>query len=365
MNSGRYGRRTFRRFVAGMFALRKGVRSEASQGRRLLVPRRGRAHFQQEMMRDGENCSFPRGEEQRSVENREVLKNKGRRLYSRGASSIAITAALSLAILIAAVGSYIGEKAQTRKAITIDLSQEHEPAEPARYAELADADNNGVPDWRDELMRGGVAISTSSPATSTASTDPVTGAGTSMVSSLISGYLSLKQYDAYTPARGEKLADTIASGFRAPTIFVPHPASELDIDADVSQKRVLQYRSDMRTALAPMVDLDAEPEFSLFARFIATGDASWLDKLSAVTAKYREAEGNMLKVRVPASAADTHLRAVNALGEFTETLERLVRFSKDPLALLALLRTYNEDEREFLLAFDALAKFYVQNVSNK
>jgi hypothetical protein len=111
-----------------------------------------------------------------------------------------------------------------------------------------------------------------------------------------------------------------------------------------------------------MVDLSAEPEFSLYARYIATNDSTWLEGLSATAARYRTAESAALEVEVPMSAKEAHLRAVNALGKYTETLERLVRFANDPIASLALLRTYNEDEREFLLAFDALAKFYVANV---
>ena len=185
-----------------------------------------------------------------------------------------------------------------------------------------------------------------------------------MLQSVVNGYLSLKSYDAYTPARGEKLADTIAASVRAPQTASSYSVAELTTDTDSSQERILQYRSDMREALAPIVDLNAEREFALFGRFIATGNHEWLDKLSAAAKEYRVAEENMLKVRVPESAGLAHLRALNATGKYAETLERLVRFSNDPLATMALLRTYNDTEREFLLAFDALAKFYVHDVSN-
>jgi hypothetical protein len=283
---------------------------------------------------------------------------------SRGASTIAITAALSVAILIAAVGSYIGEAARTHHAASEAIARE--PAEMQKYVPVSDADGNGTPDWQDELMRAGVVTATSSDATTTESLsdDPAASSGANLIQSLIGGYLSLKQSNQYTAANGEKLATNIAAGFQAPTIFVPHALGEILVDNDASEKRVLQYRADMRGALAPVVDLNAEPEFSLFARFIQTKDPSWLEKLSATAANYRKAEQDMLKVRVPANAVDAHLRAINATGTFAETLERLVRFSNDPLALMSLLRTYNDSEREFLLAFDALAKYYVQNVSS-
>src|SRR3989344_5526601 len=244
------------------------------------------------------------------------------------------------------------------------LAESREPAQMQEYVAIEDADGNGKPDWQDELVGGGIVVSATSSASTTAQTsDPAASIGGAMVQSLVGGYLSLKQSDSYTPARGEQLANTIVSSLRAPLVSPLHTEAELSIDENISQERILQYRSDMREATAPMVNLEAEPEFSLFARFISTGDTSWLDKLSLATAPYRDVEKNLLKVEVPVNATAIHVRTVNAVGKYAETLERLVRFANDPLALMALLRTYNDAEREFLLAFDALAKYYVQNVS--
>lgn len=336
VNSGRYRRGTFRRFTAGMFAMRKGVRSEASQGRSAGA-RRGRTHFQQKMMCDGE------------------------KFYSRGASPIATTAALSVAILLAVIGSYIGDLMKESPTPPPDTRQ---PSLMPRYAEIEDSNNNGIPDWQDELVRTGVSISAgTSTASTTLSNDPAATLGDSLLSSLVSGYNSLKQYDSYSQEQGKVLATTLAENFKAPNTALLHAKTELTLDADVSQTRILKYRSDMREALAGLVDLEAEPEFSLFARFIQTNDAKWLNELTKAAGRYRTAEANLVNVTVPYSAVDIHLRAVNAVASYAETLERLVRFGRDPLASMALLRTYNDTEREFLLAFDALAKFYVEDVS--
>jgi len=239
-----------------------------------------------------------------------------------------------------------------------------EPVQREEYQPIEDADGNGTPDWQDELLGSGVAISTTTSTTSSLISDPAASIGSALIRSLVSGYTSLKQYDSYTPERGEKLASTLAASFIAPDTSTAHTEEELVIDAGSSQERLLLYRSDMRLALAGIVDVEAEPEFTLFARFIQTEDAQWLDKLSQAAKNYRAAEANMLQVNVPAGAVDVHLRVVNATATFAQTLERLVRFANDPLATMALLRTYNESEREFLLAFDALAKFYVEKISS-
>ncbi len=267
-----------------------------------------------------------------------------------------MAAALSVAMLIAAIGSELGERMRPRS-----TPEPQEPVQAREYVPLSDADNDGIPDWQEELL----GVHASSTATTSIATpdDPVENFGGAVMQSLVSGYLSLKEYDQYTPERGELLAERLAAEVRAPVIFVPHTESELTLVADTGEAQILRYRSDMRTALAPMVDLSAEPEFSLYARYVSTNDRAWLDQLSAVAVRYRTAESAALQVEVPMSAKEVHLRAINALGKYTETLERLVRFADDPIASLALLRTYNEDEREFLLAFDALAKFYVANVT--
>jgi hypothetical protein len=277
---------------------------------------------------------------------------------SRGISPIATTAALSVALLIAATGSYIGNQARSSGSIA--------PApgatEQVRNTSIEDTNKNGIPDWQDELMRSGMGFSTTS-ASTTPSDDPAVILGISLINSLASGYSSMKEYNAYSPEQAEKLATTLAMNFKAPDTAATHTLDELTIDPDISTTRILKYRSDMRVALSGLVDLEAEPEFSLFARFIQTNDPKWLAELSSAAERYREAEVNLMKVAVPDTAAYIHLRAANATGTYAQTLERLVRFAKDPLATMALLRTYNDSEREYLLAFDALAKFYAENTS--
>lgn len=277
---------------------------------------------------------------------------------SRGISPIATTAALSVALLIAATGSYIGDQVR-RPGSAAPVPRD---AQQARNTSVEDADKNGLPDWQDELMRGGMGFSTTT-ASTTLSDDPAVNLGISLINSLASGYSSMKEYNAYSPEQAEKLATSLTTDFKAPDTATAHSLAELKIDPDVSSARILKYRSDMRLALSVLVDLEAEPEFSLFARFIQTNDPKWLTELSSAAERYRKAEAELMKVTVPDTAAYIHLRAANATGTYAQTLERLVRFAKDPLATMALLRTYNESEREYLLAFDALAKFYAEETN--
>lgn len=257
---------------------------------------------------------------------------------------------------------------QLGKAFARPLPAQQQALEPVKmpaYLAIKDEDGNGTPDWQDELVRAGI-FSTSSPpdASETAtSSDPLSDIGAALAQSLISGYLSLAQYDAYTPERGEQLANTIAENLRAPVTFVPHAVDELSLDPDTSRSRISRYRTDVQLALQPLLT-DEEYELTLFAAYIETNDPAWLDRLSKASKNYRAAEENLLAVRVPQDAAPEHLRLANALGAFAETLERMTRFAKDPFASIALLRTYNERERDLDLAFDALVKYYARTIGD-
>ena len=50
-------------------------------------------------------------------------------------------------------------------------------------------------------------------------------------------------------------------------------------------------------------------------------------------------------------------RIVNALGKFSENLRSLTLHTDDPLASVALLRTYNDTELAVVSSFDKFAKY--------
>lgn len=273
----------------------------------------------------------------------------------RGTSPILVSAALSIAGLIAVAGLQIGERFQQN---TIANPAVLEPVEPRDYIAVKDEDGNGTPDWQDELLALGVPVSTS---TAPTSTDPVETMADSVAGALYGGYLSLKQSGSYTRAEGEDLAFNIAANIRAPLLGAPLTVEDVKT-RDNSSAAALAYRSEMRTALTPMVTNDP-PELEFYAQYVQTKDASWLTKLSDAASRYRAARDNMLAVPAPKAAVPEHLRALNALGAYAETLERLAQYAPDTFAALALLKTMNETEEEMLASFDALAQYYVRTIA--
>jgi hypothetical protein len=272
----------------------------------------------------------------------------------RGTSPILVTAALSIAALVSVAGFRVGTMLQTPVATTPRI-----PVEAPTYVAIEDSDGNGVPDWQDELARAGINFSTT---TKDATTSPTSSMTAAIAQTLYGGYLSLKQSGDYSPDRAAALAETVASNIRAPEMFTPHTVDELQLTKDVSETRILEYRSDMRTATAPLVN-DEPPELDLVAQYLLSKDASWLIRLAEAATRYRETEKNMLALTVPSDAAPEHLRVLNALGAYAATLEALSEPVSDSLGSVALIKSLNEGEAEILYASDALAKYYVRSIN--
>ncbi len=212
-------------------------------------------------------------------------------------------------------------------------------------------------DWREELIALGI-IATGTPETATSS-DPVAYIGDILAEEILNGYGALKETDTYSVDAARSIGTSIGANIMPLPTSAHISAEELASDTDTSLARVLVYRADMRDATAPLIH-DDPPEFVLFAEYVDSRNPEKLRALERAAVRYRTASENLRTVVVPEDALTLHVRAVNSLEDYANTLDRLVLFSAQPLSALALLRTYNEAERELLFAFDVLAQYYVR-----
>lgn len=263
-----------------------------------------------------------------------------------------MTAGLAAALLLIAIGWRVGN------AIHLESAGESESLSYARptTAEILERPTLGSNrKWQEELALLGLISTT---------TENATGTTTLRVADVISqqfidSYIALKESGRYSPAVARQIGQSIGENVRAPSLFIMHGEGELKKDADVSPQRVLSYRADMRDALLVLIT-DAPPEFETFGLYIEKKNPQRLRELEEASGRYQAAEQATLQVIVPSDAASLHLRVVNSLGAYADALRQLIRYADEPLTILAVLRTYNDTEREMLYAFDALASYYVQ-----
>jgi len=207
-----------------------------------------------------------------------------------------------------------------------------------------------------EMLLLGLATSINPSATAT-DVDPISLIGTQIAAQLVGQYAGLIGAGTYSVEAGAKAAEAIAGNVKAAVTYTTYQNSDLETDADISFDRMLGYKSDLRDAFAPLLENTAD-EFELYARYVDTQNPIYLEQLRAAAKHYREAADKTAHVVVPTDAVRYHIAILNAMQEFAATLDALAAHADDPLASVALLRTYNESESAVLYSFNDLGTYY-------
>lgn len=218
------------------------------------------------------------------------------------------------------------------------------------------ADGSALPDatWQQEMMLLGLATS-SDPGLADGE-DPLALITPSVLAQIVGEYNGLQMTGEYSAAAAEAAAARIAPNVYANVTYKRYETADIKTDPDASYARMLAYRADLQTALQPLL-LNTRAEYEIYGSYVATGDASHLRTLEGVAKNYADAAAAAAKLTVPTDIALTHVTLLNALIQFSATLESMVAYAEDPIASMALLRTYNDAEYAVVSSFDKLAQY--------
>jgi len=188
-----------------------------------------------------------------------------------------------------------------------------------------------------------------------------TDIGAGMVSDLLGKFSTLNETGTYTPQIGQDLAKKMGQSVAPTVTYDPYDATTVRADTDTSAARTLTYRKDLQTSLRPLL-LNDEVEYTVFARYIESGDRDQLIKLQQYADNYRVAASQTAALVVPADARSYHLTLLNALQKFAATLDSLSTHAADPFASAALLVTYNSAENDVQTSFGGLVAYFKQKL---
>jgi len=191
---------------------------------------------------------------------------------------------------------------------------------------------------------------TSAFASTTAATSS-TPLGDAILANFTSRYTQLAQNGS-----SQSDAENTAADIQPTIQHQTYAEAGIKIDHNTSLARVLQYRADMRVALAPLLN-NSTPELEIYANYINTGSDIYLSQMKSVAQNYQLAAQNAAQVVVPADAVHYQAGVLNAMEEFSAALTALANNSNDPIASIALLRTYNTAEENMLNSFNSLALY--------
>ena len=251
----------------------------------------------------------------------------------RGFSSFALTAVLCVGVLVVAI------------IYTFMPQVAHMPTPPVAVEDTAEPLDPGM-------------VITDPRSTATSSVTGLSPLGDAVINRVISAFSAAQDKNQSTlTTDATSTATEIARTLRPVVQAHTYSALELKTTSDVSLKRILAYRSDLRDSLAPLLSIP-EPEYATFGRYIQSHDASNLVVLEHDATIYRTAASSTLHVVVPSDAVQYHLGILNAMEGFAAKLSALASHASDPFASAALLRSYNDGEQDMLMSFNKLAQYY-------
>ena len=223
--------------------------------------------------------------------------------------------------------------------------------------EVSTTDSNALSESYFNWQRAPESSPASDTSTDVSDPDGLSYIEDNVLGTLVSSYVTLKDSGTYTPTAGEQVAGIIAAELRANISYRTYSSADIETVSDTSLSRTLLYRNDLRIALEPLLQ-NTEYELEVFAYYLDTNNAIYLNELSRMSENYRATTENVLGVVVPGDAVTYHVGILNALSEFEATLAQMTKHADDPYAAAALLRTFNTAEINMLTSFNALAGYF-------
>jgi hypothetical protein len=253
---------------------------------------------------------------------------------------------LSVAILVLSIGGRL-----------VSLSSVRADAGTYRAQTAAVATDASGADWQQEMVLLGGPVTLDPNATST--NDSIAMIGPMVTAELIGSYAGLQESGTASPDTVAQIASDIAPNVRAVITYPTYQISDLTTDSNTSYERMLAYRTDLRTAFAPLLK-NTDAELDLYAKYVETSDPQYLTKLLTAAENYRAAASSTLKVVVPRDAVNYHIAVLDAMQEFAATITAMATHPNDAIANTALLRSYNTAEADMLNSFNNLSAYYGQ-----
>lgn len=243
-----------------------------------------------------------------------------------GLSPVAISAVFSVIALVVVIGISL-EQTVVKK--NTDLTAATSAAD-INNAQNGQGDSSDLSD-----LNGFGALGNGSK--SSAAQD-VASIGPNVVGQMTAHYMAMQQGGTYTPESAAQVANDMAPNVKATVPHKMYTTSDIKTTPDTSYQRMLDYRGDMRTALAPLLK-NSTPEISLYGLYAQTKSVEYLTKLQTIIKNYSDAADASVHVIVPQDALLNHIAALNAMQEFGSTLDSMVSNVDDPVTSVALLRS--------------------------
>lgn len=205
------------------------------------------------------------------------------------------------------------------------------------YVQVEDADENGIPDWQEALVRVEPFIE---PVASSSDWQPTTMTEGFTVS-LIEHYMRNKTYG---PLGRDQSAFVSASVEGLNEHAADIPVNRLEIMVlDQNDTETLRSYGNSLVGIMNKYPVAQETETVVLERALRTNDESVLKGIEPILNSYRGMVVDMKMLPVPSSYADEHLALTNSYQSIANDLEAAMRTFSDPALSLVRMKRYPAD----------------------
>ncbi len=204
---------------------------------------------------------------------------------------------------------------------------------------VTDNDNNGIEDWRDDLV--GPDFVLIEEGTSTEYVEPTTITGQTGIH-LVEGLIYSNMYGSLGSSKDELVNDTANTLERQAGINLYH-TSDINIMSEWEDEDIVNYANSLAAIMIGDSDESLDYELDILYDLTHRGDKDRLEDLEKLTKVYRAYRDDTLKLPVPKIFAKEHLDVINTYEAIWEDLDAMIQVYSDPLLALIYLNRYKED----------------------
>lgn len=278
---------------------------------------------------------------------------------------VVVGSLVALAMLTLVIpAKYVGVKPVKRQALVLQKQEDFSTLQK-------DADNNGVPDWKDLLNRT-MSTSTKEAATKQAISvedkqrlnDPnnLTSSFSKNIY-LASAYATEK--GNMTASEQDALAARIIQDESAKLTFKSYDVSELTLtkeETDASRKAYINALGVVYLkALAAKLTAG---DVNTLKSFKEKTDPAIIQSLIVKKNILETIISDLVKVKVPYSAAPYHLLIINSLSKYKSVLENIAKANEDPIRATLAVNAYGSTIQELYSAITSLQPYIaIENIT--
>jgi hypothetical protein len=171
--------------------------------------------------------------------------------------------------------------------------------------------------------------------------------------------VALKQNGLTNQTAQQEAVDSLLSQEASKIQTTTYAKSDIVLAAEDTPASLASYGNSLAVILTGVLSQQSmTDDLQGITKFIQEGDEADLIPLINDRRKAGDALNKLLKLRVPASAADAHLAAINAVGAYMLTLSNMAGAQDDPIRATFGLGKYLENATGVIKLFSSFSSFF-------